>query len=115
MHAGRRVGEGRAQRERGATVEIASLYDTIAEPIDPAWAPALAGADYLTFTSSSTVRFYFASAEAGPDTRIVSIGPVTSEALRERGLTPHVEAARHDVDGLLEAIVSDRRSRGRTR
>jgi uroporphyrinogen III methyltransferase / synthase len=42
-----------------------------------------------------------------PQTRIASIGPVTSETLREHGLTPDVEAARHDIDGLLEAIVAD--------
>ena len=37
----------------------------------------------------------------------VSIGPVTSGALRERGLEPDVEASRHDIDGLLEALVAD--------
>ena len=45
--------------------------------------------------------------------RIVSIGPVTSETLREHGLEPHVEAARHDIDGLLEALLADAR-RART-
>jgi uroporphyrinogen III methyltransferase/synthase len=93
---------------RGAQVEVVSLYETLAEPIDPALAPELARADYLTFTSSSTVRFFLASARPGPDTRIASIGPVTSATLHEHGLTPHVEAARHDIDGLLDAIVADR-------
>jgi uroporphyrinogen III methyltransferase/synthase len=101
-----------ALRERGAAVEIVSLYDTVAEPIDEALAPALAQADYLTFTSSSTVRFFLSSAAPGPHTRIVSIGPVTSATLREHGLTPDVEASRHDIDGLLEAIVADRRAQG---
>jgi len=94
---------------RGAQVEVVSLYETLAEPIDPALAPELARADYLTFTSSSTVRFFLASAQPGADTRIASIGPVTSATLREHGLTPHVEAGRHDIDGLLDAIVADRR------
>jgi uroporphyrinogen III methyltransferase/synthase len=94
---------------RGAEVEVVSLYETLAEPIDPALAPELARADYLTFTSSSTVRFFLASAQPGADTRIASIGPVTSATLREHGLTPHVEATRHDIDGLLDAIVADRR------
>jgi uroporphyrinogen-III synthase len=40
-------------------------------------------------------------------TRLVSIGPVTSQALRDRGREPDVEAARHDIDGLVEAIVED--------
>jgi uroporphyrinogen III methyltransferase/synthase len=37
----------------------------------------------------------------------VSIGPVTSSTAREHGLEVHVEAARHDVDGLVEALVAD--------
>ena len=44
-------------------------------------------------------------------TRLVSIGPVTSAALRERGLEPDVEAARHDIDGVLDALVADARAR----
>jgi uroporphyrinogen-III synthase len=37
----------------------------------------------------------------------VSIGPVTSETLREHGIEPHVEAERHDIDGVLDALVAD--------
>ena len=100
-----------ALRERGAEVEVVSLYETRAEPIDPALARALAAADYLTFTSSSTVRFFLESAQPGPATRIVSIGPVTSATLREHGLEPDVEATRHDIDGVVDAIVVDREAR----
>lgn len=32
---------------------------------------------------------------------------MTSATAREHGLTVHVEAERHDVDGLLEALVRD--------
>ena len=42
--------------------------------------------------------------------RIVSIGPVTSEAAREAGLEVHVEAERHDLDGLVEALLGDAQS-----
>jgi uroporphyrinogen III methyltransferase/synthase len=94
-------------RARGAGVEILALYDTIAEPIDAAGAAALADADYVTFTSASTVRFLLSQATLGPRTRIVSIGPVTSEALRARQLEPHVEARRHDIPGLVDALVAD--------
>ena len=100
-----------ALRARGAVVDLLSLYETLAEPVDPALAPAIARADYLTFTSSSTVRFFLASAQPGSDTRIVSIGPVTSATLREQGLSVDLEATRHDIDGLLEAIVADRLER----
>ena len=68
-------------------------------------------ADYVTFTSASTVRFFPAvpGDEQRPSaaTRIVSIGPITSEALREHGLEPHVEAAAHDIDGLVQALLTD--------
>jgi len=97
-----------ALRERGAEVTIVDLYDTVAEPIGELAGPAIAAADYVTFTSSSTVRFFLASASLGEHTRVVSIGPVTSETLSERGLTVHVEASRHDIDGLIDAIVADR-------
>jgi uroporphyrinogen-III synthase len=32
---------------------------------------------------------------------------VTAESAREAGLDVHVEAERHDVDGLLEALLAD--------
>jgi uroporphyrinogen-III synthase len=37
----------------------------------------------------------------------VSIGPVTSATAEERGLTPDVEAERHDIDGLVDALTAD--------
>jgi uroporphyrinogen III methyltransferase / synthase len=100
-----------ALRARGAEVDVLALYETIAEPLAPPALAALRQADYITFTSSSTVRFLVAAAgEAGGlsvATRIVSIGPVTSETLREHGLEPHVEAARHDVDGMIDVLLVD--------
>jgi uroporphyrinogen III methyltransferase/synthase len=97
-----------ALRERGASVEIVSLYETLIEPLEPALLPAIAAADYLTFTSSSTVRHFLACAQPGPRTRIVSIGPLTSATLVEHALPVDVEARRHDIDGLVEAILADR-------
>jgi uroporphyrinogen III methyltransferase/synthase len=94
-------------RARGAEVEVLTLYDTVAEPLDEAGATALAGADYVTFTSSSTVRFLLEQARPSPRARLVSIGPVTSAALRAEGLEPHVEATRHDIPGLLDALLAD--------
>ena len=68
-----------ALRERGAEVDVVALYETVAEPLSEAQLAAVAGADYVTFTSSSTVRFFFESAgELGGATcgaRLVSIGP----------------------------------------
>jgi uroporphyrinogen-III synthase len=38
---------------------------------------------------------------------MVSIGPVTSATLREHGLEPDVEAQRHDIEGIVEALLED--------
>jgi uroporphyrinogen III methyltransferase/synthase len=99
-----------ALRERGAHVDVVALYETVAEPFDDGRRAAVARADYVTFTSSSTVKYFFAAldgAELSRRTRLVSIGPVTSDALRARGLEPDVEAGRHDIDGLVQALIDD--------
>jgi len=68
--------------------------------------------DWITFTSTSTVSNFFdllaatACEELPERVRLASIGPVTSDALRARGIEPAVEAAPHTVPGLVEAIVS---------
>jgi uroporphyrinogen III methyltransferase/synthase len=95
---------------RGADVDVLPLYDTVADPLTAPQREALAEADYVTFTSSSTVRFLIESVRDPAllaSQRLVSIGPVTSQALREHGLEPHVEASQHDIDGLVEALVAD--------
>jgi uroporphyrinogen III methyltransferase/synthase len=98
-----------ALRARGAEVDVLALYETLPEPLTGSQLELIGAADYVTFTSSSTVRFFFEAAaeRLRPDTRLVSIGPVTSTALREREVEPHVEASRHDIDGLVEALIAD--------
>ena len=97
-----------ALRSRGAEVDDVALYETVAEPLTDAERAALARADYVTFTSSSTVRFLAESgAQPGAGARIVSIGPVTSATAEEHGLTVHVEAERHDIEGLVDALTAD--------
>ena len=97
-----------ALRERGAEVDVVALYDTVAEPLSDGQLEQAAAADYVTFTSSSTVRFFTeAGGRVGNGARVVSIGPVTSEAARELGLRVDVEAERHDIDGLVEALLED--------
>jgi uroporphyrinogen III methyltransferase / synthase len=104
-----------ALRARGAEVDVLELYETVAEPLSPPALAAARAADYITFTSSSTVRFFLeaagGSADLAPTTRIVSIGPVTSATLREHGLEPDLEAADHDIDGLVAALLADAASR----
>ena len=96
---------------RGAAVEILPLYRTVAEPLAPEAREAALGADYATFTSASSARFFAEAAGTLAGPRLVSIGPVTSEAIRELGFEPDVEAADHTPDGLVEALVADAASR----
>ncbi len=102
-----------ALRERGARVDVVALYETVAEDPDPAAIEAALAADYVTFTSSSTVRNLLGAVGDGfpADARVVSIGPITSETAREAGLEVHVEAERHDPEGFVEALVADATAR----
>jgi uroporphyrinogen III methyltransferase/synthase len=97
-----------ALAERGAQVDVVALYDTVAEPLDDQTRAALERATYVTFTSSSTVRFFLeVGGQVPPAARVVTIGPVTSETAREHGLEVHAEAGRHDIEGLLATLVED--------
>jgi uroporphyrinogen III methyltransferase / synthase len=145
-----RASEGRevlpdALRARGASVDVLALYETVADAPPAGVMQEASAADYVTFTSASTVRFFVAALSAAsaasettdvgrepdtgkdanaaagefagrglsPETRIVSIGPITSAALREHGLEPDVEAAEHDIDGLVGALLADAAARRR--
>ena len=102
-----------ALRERGAEVDVLALYDTVAERLSEDELAAVARADYITFTSSSTVTYFLDSAgrSAVGAAKLISIGPVTSATLRAHGLEPHLEAVRHDIDGVIEALVEDAEGR----
>ncbi len=111
-----RAEEGRdvlpdALRARGAEVDLLALYRTVAEPLaDDARAAAL-GADYATFTSASSARFFHEAAGTLDGPRLVSIGPITSDQLRELGYEPAVEANDHTPDGLVAALLADAATR----
>jgi len=91
-----------ALRSMGASVEIAEAYRTIV----PASGPA-PESDWITFTSSSTVKNFIALNE--PATihkyKTASIGPITSETMRMHGVEPTVEASPHTTEGVIDAIL----------
>jgi uroporphyrinogen III methyltransferase/synthase len=64
--------------------------------------------DWITFTSSSTVKNLLAitGRDALEGVRIASIGPVTSATLRAHGLTVDAEAQQFTLDGLVQAILA---------
>jgi uroporphyrinogen-III synthase len=67
--------------------------------------------DAVTFTSASTAHNLVALLEAArmtlPDkVARASIGPITSRAMVELGLPPHIEAAEATIPALVEAVVA---------
>jgi len=92
-------------RGRGWEVDVVPAYRTVPAPVDAAATDALATADAVTFTSSSTVsRFIDAfGVEAVPPV-VACIGPVTAGTARERGLVVDVEATEHTIPGLVAAL-----------
>ena len=104
-----------ALRQSGATVDVVDAYRTVipeesARLMHDVFSSSLLP-DAVTFTSSSTVtNFFHLLRETGQGAvpegvRALSIGPITSATLRELGWEPAVEAARHDVEGLVQAAI----------
>jgi uroporphyrinogen III methyltransferase/synthase len=107
-----RAKEGRdvlpdALRSRGE-VDVVALYETVAEPLSAETREAAAAADYLLFTSASSVRFFAQAGGSLSGPRLVSIGPATSEELRAHGAEPDLEADPHTPDGMIQALLDDR-------
>ena len=92
----------------GGIVDDACAYQTLPETRDESGARRRfveEGADLITFTSSSTVENFMALGLPWPaGMQVASIGPVTSQTARGLGLEVDVEAKRHDIPGLVEAI-----------
>jgi uroporphyrinogen III methyltransferase/synthase len=99
----------------GAIVDDVACYKTVPEKDDPTGAAAQlleSGADWLTFTSGSTVENFHqrfdlpALLKKFPNLKLASIGPETSKALAALGHKPTVEAKQHTIDGLLDALLA---------
>ncbi len=93
----------------GYGVDVLAVYRTVvAAPAPDVVARVQAGeVDAITFTSSSTVSNFCDTITALPEPQplVVSIGPVTSDTARSRGLRVDREADPHTLDGLVTAVV----------
>jgi uroporphyrinogen III methyltransferase / synthase len=97
-------------RELGAKLSVLEAYRSIPDGLG---AETLARAieagkvDLATFTSGSAVRGYMEA--VGEDLAVkvpaASIGPQTSDALREAGIEVRVEADESTIDGLVTAVM----------
>jgi len=104
----------RGLEDLGGIVDDIDAYATVPESEDRTGhrARLLAeGADLITFTSSSTVTNFCnlvdvpALRSKYPGLKFVSIGPVTSKTMVDRGLEVAVEAEIHTIPGLVDAIL----------
>jgi uroporphyrinogen III methyltransferase / synthase len=105
--------------EKGAIVDDVACYRTLPETEDLNGAAARLGdegADWVAFTSASTVENFHARFDLPallrkfPQLKTAVIGPETAKAVRRLGLNPTIEAATHTVDGLVDAITAAERS-----
>ena len=103
-------------RAVGAEVVIAPAYKTVIPEASVALVRELFAKETaerieaITFTSSSTARNLVALCEAAgitlPSSALrISIGPITSQTLRELLLPPHAEAAEATVSALAQSVL----------
>jgi uroporphyrinogen-III synthase len=99
----------------GATVTIAEAYRNRTPPESITAIKSLFAApehypDAITFTSASTARNLFALLETAnlklpPNITLASIGPITSQTLRDLGHPPNTEATEPTIPALIESLL----------
>ncbi len=98
--------------ERGAEVVEVAIYDVIQPTPPPNIDQALsAGADIITFTSSSTVEGWLRilgerAHGALQQCCVACIGPITADTARRNDISVDVVATEYTTDGLIQALVS---------
>jgi uroporphyrinogen-III synthase len=100
----------------GAKVDVIEAYETVLPESsraelakvlhDPRRKP-----DVITFTSSSTVKNFLDLLGKGTHalltgTKLASIGPVTSETMRQHGLRVDIEAREYTIPSLVATIAT---------
>jgi len=116
----------RELKKAGANLDVLEAYETV---VPKSSRPRLRAAlknlkqrpDVITFTSSSTVKNFVALLGANGRLRqgkrprqlegitLASIGPVTSNTLRETKLGVDIEAREYTIPGLVQAIIAGTR------
>lgn len=103
--AGGRDEVARALSAAGVDVTRICVYRTVPVPATgPKYDLAAAGVDDILLASPSAVTGLLNRALPAPAARIFTIGPTTSAAAREAGLTVAAEARQPDLEGIVEAM-----------
>jgi len=104
----------RALEEFGAITDDIAVYKIVAETEDISGATEdflKHGADWMMFTSGSTVRFIHERLDLPklmkqfPDMKLASIGPETTKMIKSLGLSPTIEAKEHTAEGLVAEMI----------
>ncbi|NOZ22278.1 MAG: uroporphyrinogen-III C-methyltransferase [Planctomycetes bacterium] len=99
----------------GAAITEVTAYRTLPETISPEALQDLLDnpPDFVTFTSSSTVRNFVecvgkkSLSQIAAGTRFISIGPITSKTAQELGICITAEAEESTIPALVAAVVRD--------
>ena len=102
-------------RKAGAEVDVVEAYETVLPANSSERLRELLEGDdrpnMITFTSSSTAKNFIALLPQGKSPKellagiqVASIGPVTSQTLREVGLWVDIEAKEYSMEGLVAAL-----------
>ncbi|HEX6166951.1 MAG TPA: uroporphyrinogen-III synthase, partial [Acidimicrobiales bacterium] len=92
---------------QGWSVDVVEAYRTVPAPAGADRSAALAAAEIVTFTSSSTVTGFLGAVGRDRVPPVVAaIGPVTAATARAHGLAVDVEAREHTLDGLVDALCA---------
>jgi uroporphyrinogen-III synthase len=102
-------------RKSGAKVDVAEAYEThvpkgAKAKLNRLFSNDTSRPDIVTFTSSSTATNFLALLEKDHwhglrEIWLASIGPVTSDTLRQAGFKPNIEAMEYTMEGLALAIA----------
>ncbi|HEY2236763.1 MAG TPA: uroporphyrinogen-III synthase [Candidatus Angelobacter sp.] len=102
-------------RKSGAKVDVAEAYEThvpngAKAKLNRLFSNDTSRPDIVTFTSSSTATNFLALLEKDHwhglrEIWLASIGPVTSDTLRQAGFKPNIEALEYTMEGLALAIA----------
>ncbi len=102
-------------RKSGAKVDVAEAYEThvpkgAKAKLNRLFSNDSSRPDIVTFTSSSTATNFLSLLEKDHwhglrEIWLASIGPVTSDTLRQAGFRPNIEALEYTMEGLALAIA----------
>jgi uroporphyrinogen-III synthase len=102
-------------RKNGAKVDVAEAYEThvpkgAKAKLNRLFSNDSSRPDIVTFTSSSTANNFLSLLEKDHwhglrEIWLASIGPVTSDTLRQAGFRPNIEALEYTMEGLALAIA----------